>query len=268
MGILEGQVALVTGGAKGIGRGIILCLAEEKAKVVIADILEEDGKKTVSEVKSKDGEAEFSKVDITQSESVEKMIADTLRKFGRLDILINNAGIATHPAWCYDMSYDDWHSVIQTHLYGSFYCLKNAAKVMRKQKYGRIVNISSVAAVHGATTQINYAAAKFGIIGITLTAAKELGPFGITVNCIQPGFIRTDMTNILLGDGENKYIEMTPTRSIGEPSDIANAVKFFVNPASSFVTGVVMRIDGGISLPMGELEKTLWPIADCYPQSK
>jgi len=268
MGILEGQVALVTGGARGIGRGIALCLAEEKAKVIIADILEEDGKKTVSEVKRKDGEAEFSKVDITQSDSVEKMIADAVRRFGRLDILINNAGIATHPAWCYDMSYDDWHSVIQTHLYGSFYFLKNAAKVMREQKYGRIVNISSIGAVRGASTQINYAAAKLGIVAMTLTAAKELGPYGITVNCIQPGFIRTDMTTVLLAEGEDKYIKETPTRSIGEPSDIANAVKFFVNPASSFVTGVVIRVDGGISLPLGEMEKTLWLIADSYPQSK
>lgn len=268
MDMLKDQVALVTGGARGIGKGIALGLAEEKVKVMICDIRREEGENTLSEIKVRGVEAAFFEVDITKSDQIEKMVADIVHRFGRLDILINNAGIATHPAWCYDMSYDDWHSVIQTHLNGTFYCIKAAAKVMRQQKYGRIVNISSIGAVHGATTQINYVAAKFGIIGITFTAAKELGPYGITVNCIQPGFIRTDMTNIFLGDGEDKYIEMTPTRSIGEPLDIANAVKFFVNPASSFVTGVVMRVDGGISLPLGELEKTLEPIADSYPQSK
>ncbi len=268
MGILEGQVALVTGGARGIGRGIALCLAEEKAKVVIVDVLEEDGKKTVSEVKSKQGEAEFSKVDITKSESVEKLIADVVHRFGRLDILINNAGIATPPAWCYDMSYDDWHSAIQTHLNGTFYCIKAAAKVMKQQKYGRIVNISSLAAVHGASTQINYVAAKFGIIGITFTAAKELGPYGITVNCIQPGFIRTAMTAILLEQGEDRYVKQTAVRRIGEPSDIANAVRFFVSPASNFITGVVMRVDGGYSLVMVEAEEVFGPIADVYLQNK
>jgi len=266
MGLLKGHVALVTGGAKGIGRGIAFGLAKEKARVVIADILEEEGRDTLSDIKSKGVDGEFFEIDVTKSESVEKMVADIVKKFGRLDILVNNAGNTTHPAWCYDMSYDDWHSVINTHLNGNFYCLKSAAKVMKEQKYGRIVNISSIAAVHGASTQINYAAAKFAIIGITLTAAKELGPYGITVNCIQPGFIRTDMTAILLEQGDDKCIKNTPMRKIGEPSDIANAVNFFVNPASGFVTGMVMRADGGFILSMGEAEEVMRPIADIYPQ--
>jgi len=193
------------------------------------------------------------------------MVADTVKRFGRLDILINNAGNTTHPAWCYDMSYDDWHSVIQTHLNGNFYSLKAAAKVMKKGKYGRIVNLSSVAAVNGFSTQMNYAAAKSAIVGITLTAAKELGPYGITVNCIQPGIIRTDMSAILLEQGENKYIRKTPTLKIGEPSDVANAVKFFVNPASKFVTGIVLRVDGGFMLPMAETEDALSAFANVYP---
>jgi 3-oxoacyl-[acyl-carrier protein] reductase len=268
MDMLQGQVALVTGGSRGIGKGIALVLAEEKAKVAIADVLVEEGQKTVSELKAKGYTAEFFEASVRSSQAVEKLVADTVQRFGRLDILINNAGNTTYPAWCYDMSYEDWHSVIDTHLNGTFYCLKAAAKIMKKQKYGRIVNLASVAAVHGASTQINYAAAKFGIMGITLTAAKELGPYGITVNCMQPGVIRSDMTAILLQQDEGKYVNLTPTRKIGEPSDVANVVKFFVNPASEFVTGVIMRVDGGIALRLAQAEDDLMALADSYPSKE
>jgi len=125
-----------------------------------------------------------------------------------------------------------------------------------------------MAAVHGASTQINYAAAKFGIMGITLTAAKELGPYGITVNCMQPGVIRSGMSSILLQQSENKYVDLTPTRKIGEPADVANVVKFFVNPASEFVTGVVMRVDGGFALRLAQIEDDLMALADSYPSKE
>jgi 3-oxoacyl-[acyl-carrier protein] reductase len=158
----------------------------------------------------------------------------------------------------------DWRSVIDVHVHGTFFCLRAAARLMKENRYGRIVNLSSVAAVHGFVAQINYAAAKFAIIGITLTAAKELGPYGITVNAMQPGVIRSDMTAILLEQGEQKYIQQTPTRKIGEPSDVANAVKFFVNPASEFITGVIMRADGGMSLKLGA-DDDIATLADLYP---
>lgn len=263
--MLKDQVALVTGGARGIGKGIVLGLAEEKAKVMICDIRREEGENTLSEIEAKGVEAAYFEVDVTKSDRIEKMVADIAHRFGRLDILINNAGITTHPAWCYEMSDDDWHSVINTHVDGTFYCLKASARVMKEQKYGRIVNLSSVAAVNGFSTQMNYAAAKSAIVGITLTAAKELGPYGITVNCVQPGIIRTDMSAILLEQGEDKYIRKTPTLQIGEPIDVANAVNFFVNPASKFVTGIVLRIDGGFMLPMAETEDALSAFANVYP---
>jgi 3-oxoacyl-[acyl-carrier protein] reductase len=135
---------------------------------------------------------------------------------------------------------------------------------MKKARYGRIVNFSSVAAVHGFATQMNYAAAKFAIVGMTLTAAKELGPYGITVNALQPGVIRSDMTAILLQEGEQAYIDRTPVRRVGETSDVANAVRFLVSPESGFITGVVMKIDGGFSLVLSP-ENDLGAFAEGYP---
>ncbi|MHB8766032.1 MAG: SDR family NAD(P)-dependent oxidoreductase [Deferrisomatales bacterium] len=262
--MLKGQVALVTGGARGIGRAIALALAGEGARVVVADLLEEDGRRTAAELGAAEGGGRFRAVDVTDADAVEALVAETVESLGRLDILVNNAGNTTHPAWCTDMSNRDWHAVIDVHVHGTFYCLKSAAKVMKKQRYGRIVNLSSVAAVHGFATQINYAAAKYAVLGMTLTAAKELAPHGITVNCLQPGVIRSDMTAILLQEGEATYVNRTPTRRIGEPADVAGAVRYLVSPAAAFVTGVSLRVDGGFALVLSP-EADLAPIADAYP---
>lgn len=264
MGFLEGQAAIVTGGARGLGRGIALALAQEGASVLIADLLVDKGKETAAEVAALGVESVFLPVDVTKRDQVEGMVAETVKRFGRLDILVNNAGNTTHPAWCWEMTDQDWHSVINTHIHGTFYGIKAAAKVMLKRGYGRIVNLSSIAAVHGASSQINYSAAKFAIKGMTFTAAKELGPHGITVNALQPGVIRSDMTAILLNPGEEKTALGTPVRRVGEPEDVANAVKFFVNPASGFVTGVVMRVDGGIATKLAA-EDDLEAYAKVYP---
>jgi 3-oxoacyl-[acyl-carrier protein] reductase len=264
MGSLEGQVAIVTGGARGLGRGIALTLAEEGATIVLADLLREPGEQTAREIEGKGRTAAFHEVNVTKSEQVEALVSDVVKRFGRLDILVNNAGNTTHPAWCWDMSNSDWQSVIDVHVNGTFYGLRAAARVMKERRYGRIVNLSSVAAVHGFTSQMNYAAAKFAIIGITLTAAKELGPYGITVNAMQPGVIRSDMTAILLNQGEERCVAATPTRKIGEPSDVGNVVRFLVSPASGFVTGVVMRVDGGMALKLGA-DDDIQPFADLYP---
>jgi 3-oxoacyl-[acyl-carrier protein] reductase len=264
MGFLKDQVAIVTGGARGLGRGIALALADEGASVVIADLLADKGRETAEEVVARGVGGDFHAVDVTRCDQVEGLVAETVKKYGRLDILVNNAGNTTHPAWCWDMSERDWLSVIDTHVNGTFYGLKAAARVMKERRYGRIVNLSSIAAVHGFCSQMNYAAAKFAVIGMTLTAAKELGPFGITVNAMQPGVIRSDMTAVLLNTGEEKYVKGTPVQRVGEPADVANVVKFFVNPASDFITGVVMRVDGGISLKLGA-DDDITPYADAYP---
>ncbi|MBI5014818.1 MAG: SDR family oxidoreductase [Deltaproteobacteria bacterium] len=264
MGFLKDQVAIVTGGARGLGRGIALALADEGASVVIADLLADKGSETAAEIAARGVGAASHAVDVTRCDQVEGVVADTVKTFGRLDILINNAGNTTHPAWCWDMSERDWLSVIDTHVNGTFYGLKAAARVMKERRYGRIVNLSSIAAVHGFCSQMNYAAAKFAVIGMTLTAAKELGPYGITVNAMQPGVIRSDMTAILLNAGEEKYAKGTPVQRVGEPADVANVVKFFVNPASDFITGVVMRVDGGIALKLGA-DDDITAYADVYP---
>lgn len=264
MGFLKGQAAIVTGGARGLGRGIALALAQEGASVMIADLLADKGKETAAEVAATGAGSAFLPVDVSKRDQVEGMVAETVKRFGRLDILVNNAGNTTHPAWCWEMSDQDWHSVINTHIHGTFYGIKAAAKVMVGRGYGRIVNLSSIAAVHGASSQINYSAAKFAIKGMTFTAAKELGPHGITVNALQPGVIRSDMTAILLNPGEEKTALGTPVRRVGEPEDVANAVKFFVNPASGFVTGVVMRVDGGIATRLAA-EEDLEAYARVYP---
>lgn len=262
--MLRSQVAIVTGGARGIGRQIATMLAREGAWIMIADILEEEGGKALAEIQAMGGRGSFHRLDVTDARGVKDLFEEVVREWGRLDILINNAGNTTHPAWCDQMSDRDWSSVIDTHIHGSFHCMREAAGIMKKARYGRIVNFSSVAAVHGFATQMNYAAAKFAIVGMTLTAAKELGPYGITVNALQPGVIRSDMTAILLQEGEQAYIDRTPVRRVGETSDVANAVRFLVSPESGFITGVVMKIDGGFSLVMSP-ESEMGAFAEGYP---
>jgi 3-oxoacyl-[acyl-carrier protein] reductase len=239
-------------------------LAREGARVVIADILKEEGAKTIAEISAIGGEGRFHHLDVTDACGVKKLFDQIVKEWGRLDILINNAGNRTHPAWCDQVSDRDWSSVISTHVHGSFYCLREAAGVMKKAGYGRIVNFSSVAAVHGFSTQMNYAAAKFAIVGMTLTAAKELGPHGITVNALQPGVIRSDMTAILLQQGEQVYSDRTPVRRVGETSDVANAVRFLASPESGFINGVVLKVDGGFSLVLSP-ENDLDSFANAYP---
>ncbi len=264
MDILSEQVAIVTGGARGIGKEIAMDLADKGATVVIADVQEEAGAKTVAEISARGGRGWFNHLDVTSADEVRNLFGLVIDELGRLDILINNAGNTTHPAWCDEVVDQDWLSVINTHVNGSFYCLREAAAIMKKAGYGRIVNLSSVAAVSGLMTQTNYATAKFGILGLTLTAAKELGPHGITVNALQPGVIRSDMTAVFLDEGEQVVIDRTPVRRVGETSDVANAIRFLVSPESGFITGVIMKVDGGLALGQ-VMENDLVPMADNYP---
>ncbi|SHM09271.1 3-oxoacyl-[acyl-carrier-protein] reductase [Caldanaerovirga acetigignens] len=246
---LSGKVCLVTGGSRGIGRSISIKLARLGAKVVINyKSNEELAKKVVSEIESLNGEALAFMADVADYEEASRMVEEIYEKFGRIDILVNNAGI-TRDGLILRMSEKDWDDVINTNLKGMFNTTKNAVKYMVKQRWGRIINISSVVGLYGNPGQANYAAAKAGVIGFTKSLAKELGNRGITVNAIAPGFIRTDMTaEIIEKNQETSIIEKIPLRRLGEPDDVANLVVFLASEESNYITGQIIAIDGGLTL--------------------
>ncbi|MDN5331137.1 MAG: 3-oxoacyl-[acyl-carrier protein] reductase [Tepidanaerobacteraceae bacterium] len=246
---LSGKVCLVTGGSRGIGRSISIKLARLGAKVVLNyKSNEELAKKVVSEIESLNGEAVAYMADVADYEEASRMVEEVYQKFGRIDILVNNAGI-TRDGLILRMSEKDWDDVINTNLKGMFNTTKNAVKYMVKQRWGRIINISSVVGLYGNPGQANYAAAKAGVIGFTKSLAKELGSRGITVNAVAPGFIRTDMTaEIIKKNQEISIIEKIPLRRLGEPDDVANLVAFLASEESNYITGQIIAIDGGLTL--------------------
>ncbi|KXG77230.1 3-oxoacyl-[acyl-carrier-protein] reductase FabG [Fervidicola ferrireducens] len=246
---LSGKVCLVTGGSRGIGRSISIKLARLGAKVVLNyKSNEELAKKVVSEIESLNGEAVAYMADVADYEEASRMVEEVYQKFGRIDILVNNAGI-TRDGLILRMSEKDWDDVINTNLKGMFNTTKNAVKYMVKQRWGRIINISSVVGLYGNPGQANYAAAKAGVIGFTKSLAKELGSRGITVNAVAPGFIRTDMTaEIIKKNQETSIIEKIPLRRLGEPDDVANLVAFLASEESNYITGQIIAIDGGLTL--------------------
>ncbi|WP_404356257.1 SDR family oxidoreductase [Cytobacillus firmus] len=246
----ENQVAVVTGASRGIGREIAGRLASEGAYVYLVDINEEALNETRHELQEKGLAAEVFKADITNEQEVERVFSHIEEKHGRADILVNNAGIIRDNL-IFKMNADDWDSVMNVHLKGTFLCSKYAQKLMVKNKYGRIINLSSVSAL-GSRGQANYAAAKAGIQGFTKTLAIELGKYNITVNAIAPGFIMTDMTKAVaerLGISFQELIESKvkhiPVNRAGTPEDIAQAASFFASPASSFISGQVLYVAGG-----------------------
>ncbi|MCF6095813.1 3-oxoacyl-[acyl-carrier-protein] reductase [Thermovorax subterraneus] len=246
---LSGKVCLVTGGSRGIGRSISIKLARLGAKVVINyKSNEELAKKVVSEIESLNGEALAFIADVADYEEASRMVEEIYEKFGRIDILVNNAGI-TRDGLILRMSEKDWDDVINTNLKGIFNTTKNAVRYMVKQRWGRIITISSIVGLYGNPGQANYAAAKAGIIGFTKSLAKELGSRGITVNAVAPGFIRTDMTaEIIMKSKEASIIEKIPLRRLGEPDDVANLVAFLASEEANYITGQIIAIDGGLTL--------------------
>jgi len=249
MGKLDGQVAIVTGAARGIGAATAKRLAADGAKVAVFDIKEELTKDTVEAIRQAGGEAIGVGCDVTKADDVERAIESVVQKWGRLDILVNNAGVIRDNL-LFKMTEEDWDTVMNVHLKGAFLCSRAAQKYMVQQKSGKIINLSSTSAL-GNRGQANYAAAKAGIQGFTRTLAIELGPFGIRVNAVAPGFIETDMTRATAERVGVDYeafkqaaSQQIALRRTGKPEDVANVIAFFASDDSAYVSGQVLYIDG------------------------
>lgn len=242
--VLADRVALVTGSGRGIGKSIATLLAMHGARVVISDMNVETSDATAEELTKAGYKAISAPANVTQSDSIEKMIETTMGQYGQIDILVNNAGITRDDLFM-RMSEEHWQAVIDTNLTSAFKVTKPILKIMSKQRYGRIVNIASTTGVHGNPGQVNYAAAKAGLIGFTKTIALEYASRNITSNAVAPGFIDTDMTKALGEKIISKFVERIPLGRMGTPDDIAQAVLFFAGPAS-YVTGQVIEVNGGL----------------------
>jgi 3-oxoacyl-[acyl-carrier protein] reductase len=241
----KGQVALVTGGARGIGRAIAERLARKGVDLAIADVSLESAEEAVRELSALGIRAGALKLDVSKSDEVAAAFAKIVSDFGRLDIVINNAGI-TRDGLILRMKEEDWDAVIDVNLKGVFLCSKEAVKVMVKQKYGRIVNIASVVAFMGNPGQANYSASKAGIVGLTKTTAREYASRGITVNAVAPGFIATAMTDALAESVRQEMLKSIPCGTFGTVEDVANAVLFLASAASGYITGQVVHVNGGM----------------------
>ena len=246
--MLKDKIALVTGGGKGIGAAIAKEMASQGAMVIINYIRsEEAAKKVQSEIRSAGGKADIFRCDVSDYNSVKAMIGDIIQHYGRLDILVNNAGIVKD-GLLMRMKEKDFDEVIDINLKGTFNCIQNVARQMLKQRYGRIINMSSVVGICGNAGQANYAASKAGIIGLTKASAKELGSRGITVNAIAPGFIQTDMTEGLNQELKAKMLSAISLGSFGTVKDIAHVACFFASDQARYITGQVLGVDGGIGM--------------------
>ncbi|MCX9012655.1 MAG: 3-oxoacyl-ACP reductase FabG [Candidatus Methanoperedens sp.] len=242
---LENEVTIVTGAGSGIGRETALLFAKEGAKVVVADINEKNGMETVEEIKRAGGEGLFIKLDASNKEHTKQMVKETLEKYGRIDVLISNAGIV-QDALLTKMTEEQWDRVIDVNLKGSFNCIQAVADTMIQQGKGVIINTSSVVGLYGNIGQVNYSAAKAGLIGMTKSLAKELGKKGIRVNAVAPGFIMTPMTSNVPEKVLELMREKTPLRKLGEPRDVANAYLYLASDDARFVNGTVLSVDGGL----------------------
>lgn len=246
--MFEGKVALVTGAGKGIGREIILELARGGAKCVVNYAASKAGaEEVVQEIHSMGGEAYACQCDVSDYTQVENMIADVLEHYGRIDILVNNAGI-TKDGLMLKMTEEDFEAVLNTNLKGAFHCMKAVTRPMMKQRYGRIINITSIVGMIGNAGQVNYAASKAGMIGMTKSAARELATRNITVNAVAPGFIETDMTEVLPDTVKEQLLAQIPMKKLGQTADIANAVCFLADEKASYITGQVLQVNGGMAM--------------------
>ena len=246
--LLDGKVALVTGGSRGIGRAIAELFAAQGAKVAInyaGNV--KAAEETKAAIEAAGGEALLVQANVADADAVEKMVQTVTDAFGTIDILVNNAGI-TRDGLLMRMKEDDFDAVINTNLKGVFHCTKTVAKLMMKKRSGHIINMASVVGLIGNAGQTNYAAAKAGVIGFTKSAAKELAARGITVNAIAPGFIETDMTASLPDKVKEATLAGIPMKKLGKPEQVATAALFLATDCSSYITGQVIHVDGGMAM--------------------
>ncbi len=246
MGKLDGRVAIITGGAGGIGQATAERFVAEGATVVIADLHPDSGEETVAKLKATGGEALFVQTNVSRLADAEQLATTVMARYGKIDVLINNAGI-TRDKSLQKMTEEVFDAVISVNLKGVFNCTKAVSPHMIAAGYGRILNTASIVGVYGNFGQTNYAAAKAGVIGMTKTWMRELGRKGITVNAVAPGFIETDMIKTIPEAVIQGMINSTPVQRAGKPDDIANAFLFLASEEASFVNGVVLHVDGGLA---------------------
>jgi NAD(P)-dependent dehydrogenase (short-subunit alcohol dehydrogenase family) len=253
--LLSDRVAIVTGGARGIGKGIALRFADEGSAVIIADVLQKEGKATADELAGKGGKSLFIECDVSNSGQVERLVEQALRVCKKVDILVNNAGIGPLPLSITAITEEQWDRVMAVNLKGAFLCSRAVIPAMKRNGYGRIINISSMAAIAPPAPNCHYSAAKAGILGFTRDLALELAPFNICVNAILPGAIRTDMFDSIIPPGVEReafYAEMgkvfAPMQRMGTPDDIAGAALFLASGLSGYVTGDRLLVGGGSPL--------------------
>ncbi|MDO5550742.1 MAG: 3-oxoacyl-[acyl-carrier-protein] reductase [Lachnospiraceae bacterium] len=246
--MLENQVALVTGASRGIGQAIAMALASQGATVIVNyNGSEERAKATVAQIEAEGGKAEAVRCNVADFTACGQMMADVIKHYGRLDILVNNAGI-TRDNLLMKMNEEDFDAVLDTNLKGAFNCIKHVSRQMLKQRSGRIISISSVSGVMGNAGQANYSASKAGMIGLTKAAARELASRGITVNAIAPGFIQTEMTQVLSDAVKAAATEQIPMKHFGETEDIAQTALFLASENAKYITGQVICVDGGMAM--------------------
>ncbi len=243
---LKGKVALVTGGSRGIGKAIALTLGQLGANIVINYSRNMDAAQKVAREIEKTGvKAAVFQGDVADPDQAKELVNRAVEKFGTVHILVNNAGI-TRDTLIMRMKDSDWQEVIDTNLSGVFNCTRAVTRIMMKQKWGRIINMSSVVGITGNAGQVNYCASKAGVIGLTKAAARELGSRGITVNAVAPGFIETDMTDVLPAEIRESMLGSIPVGRAGKPEDVAAAVAFLCSDAAAYITGQTINVDGGM----------------------
>ena len=246
--MLKNKIALVTGAGRGIGRAIAIALAKEGAEVVINyNGSEERAKEVKQTIEENGGKASIYKCNVSDFAACEAMIKDTVKEYGHLDILVNNAGI-TKDGLIMKMKEEDFDSVLNVNLKGTFNTIRHSARQMLKQRSGKIINISSVSGILGNVGQANYAASKAGVIGLTKTMARELGSRGITVNAIAPGFVDTEMTEVLSEEIRENACKQIILGRFGKPEDIANTAVFLASDKADYITGQVISVDGGMNV--------------------
>jgi len=245
--MMKGRVAIITGAAQGIGKSIAILFAAEKMNVVVADIKKGLGEGTVQEIKQAGGQALFVEADVSQKADADRMVAETLKEFGRLDILVNNAGINYLTPILEEVNEEEWDRVLAVNVKGVYFCMSAAVDPMKYQKWGRVITIGSIAGKQGGPASgVHYCASKAAVMCMTKQFARYLAPYGITVNCIAPGVIDTEMGKFLGAEAIQRTIHLTPLGRLGTPEDVAHAALFLVSEGAGFITGEVLDVNGGV----------------------